>query len=232
MLSDLETLTIQVQTLFVHDAAGRLLYVNEPERPTAPRFFLGRTLAGNIWRFRHDLPEPLVRKLEALAKAEPISQDLHGAPRQAEAFQAVLAEHQPVQQVWSGPAYGFPGEAPWPADVVRITDAKAELLEGDFAWLRAVLAAKQPCVAAVVAGRAVSVCHSSRTSPLAAEAGLETPPEFRGRGYAAATVQGWAAAVRELGRTPLYSTSWENAASQRVAAKMELRLYASDFHIT
>jgi len=31
---------------------------------------------------------------------------------------------------------------------------------------------------------------------------------------------------------PVYSTSWENAASQAVARKLGLTMYAADFHIT
>lgn len=232
MPSDLETLTLQLQTLFVQNAAGRLRYVNEPEKPEAPRFFLGRTRQGNLCRFRDDLPDTLVASLTTLARSEPVVQDVETPPLHMAAYQDVLGEHGAVQQVWAGPAYHFPQTVRPPNGVVSITETNADLLEGDFAWLRAVLTAKQPCVAVVVAGRVVSVCHSSRTSPQGAEAGLETLAACRGRGYAAAAVQGWAAAVRERGRIPLYSTSWHNTASQRVAAKLGLRLYASDVHLT
>jgi hypothetical protein len=38
--------------------------------------------------------------------------------------------------------------------------------------------------------------------------------------------------VRALGATPFYSTSWENAASRRVAARLGFQLVASDLHIS
>ena len=57
MLSDLELVRIQVQTLFTQDERGRLLAINEPGGEPAPRFFLGRTTQGNVQPFRYDLPE-------------------------------------------------------------------------------------------------------------------------------------------------------------------------------
>jgi len=71
-----------------------------------------------------------------------------------------------------------------------------------------------------------------RVTPVAYEVGVETAPEFRGRGYAAPVVAAWARVVREAGRIPLYSTSWENTASQAVARKLGLVQYGSDLHLT
>lgn len=231
MSTDLELMEQQAQTLFLQDEAKRLLYVNEPDKPEAPRFFLGRTKQGNLCRFRYDLPEPLIEHLEALAALEPTSRALHEEPAHLAAFRDVLHEHSAVRRVWTGPAYRFP-EVRWPPGVVRITDANADLLDEGFADWRADLATCQPCVVVVRENRAVSLCCSARTSAFAAEAGVETLAAFRGRGYAAEAVEGWAAAVRETRRTPLYSTSWDNVASQGVADKLRLTMYGTDFHIT
>jgi len=54
---------------------------------------------------------------------------------------------------------------------------------------------------------------------------------MRGRGYATAAVAVWATAVRRRGLLPLYSTSWENVASQRVAAKVGAVSYGEDWEI-
>lgn len=230
--TDLELIEQQVETLFLQDEAKRLLAVNEPDKPEAPRFFLGRTKQGNLYRFRRDQPRPLIKHLEALVISEPVPQSLREEPVQLTAFADVLREYRAIRQVWTGPAYTFSGEVRWPSGVVSITDTNADLLGKGFADLKAGLTTRQPCVAVVRENRVVSVCCSARTSPRAAEAGLETLEAFRGRGYAAAAVAGWAAAVRKDGRTPLYSTSWDNLASQGVAKKLGLTMYGADFHVT
>ena len=77
-------------------------------------------------------------------------------------------------------------------------------------------------------GEAVAVCCCSRNAPGAAEASLRTLEAYQRRGFAAATVAAWAAAIRESRRLPLYSTSWDNVASQGVARKLGLVLYGAD----
>ena len=68
--------------------------------------------------------------------------------------------------------------------------------------------------------------------PLAAEAGIETLPAYRRRGLGAQAVVKWASLVRESGRTPLYSTSWENTASQGLAKNLRLVQYGTDLHLS
>lgn len=230
--TDLELIEQQIETLFFQNEAKRLLFVNEPDKPEAPRFFLGRTKQGNICRFRHDLPQSLIKHLEALVISEPVPQSLHEEPVQIRAFEDALREYGAIRQIWMGPAYSFVREVQRPSGVVRITDTNADLFGEGFADWKAGLMTRQPCVAVIRENRVVSLCCSARTSPVAAEAGLETLEAFRGRGYAAAVVEGWAAAVRQDGRTPLYSTSWDNLASQGVANKLGLTMYGADFHIT
>ena len=81
-------------------------------------------------------------------------------------------------------------------------------------------------------GKTVSVCCSVRMTPQAHEAGVETHPAFRGRGYAARAVAAWAKTVYEMARVPLYSTSWENEPSRTLAKKLGLIQYGVDLHIT
>src|SRR5205823_15032849 len=74
-------------------------------------------------------------------------------------------------------------------------------------------------------------CYCARLSPWAAEAGVETLDAMQGRGYATAAVAAWAAALRQRGLLPLYSTSWENVASQRVSEKVGAVCYGEAWAI-
>jgi len=88
-----------------------------------------------------------------------------------------------------------------------------------------------PVMAVLVEGAAVAVCACSRVPGEATEAGLETHPAFRGHGYAAIATAAWARAMRDRGVIPLYSTAWQNLASQRVAAKLSLIRYGASLSI-
>ena len=224
---------IHVRVLFTHDARSRLLFVNElgSEGP-APRLFLGRTPAGNLWRFRADLPESLVEELEALCVDEPAGMEFGSAPRRLEAYVRLLDSHGPVRKHWTGPAYRFIEYIEPSRPLLAITETNAESLRGGFEELVAELPISQPFVALIEEGRAVSVCRSVRITSEAHEAGVETLPDFRGKGYAKDVVAGWARLVQSMGAIPLYSTSWENTASQAVAKKLDLLPYGADFHVT
>ena len=233
MLIDQELMAIHVQALFTHDAHARLLFVNEPGGGVpAPRLFFGRTRAGNLWRFRADLPEILIEELEALCVDEPVGIEFHSPPRHFEAYVRLLETHAPVQELWMGPAYHFTEYLEPSRPLLAITETNAERLRGGFEELVAELPDWQPFLAIVEESRAVSVCRSVRITPAAHEAGVETLPDFRGKGYAKDVVTGWARLVQSMGTIPLYSTSWENTASQAVAKKLHLVRYGADFHVT
>jgi RimJ/RimL family protein N-acetyltransferase len=229
--TDMALMELHVEALYRHTAEGRLRETREVDPVRAPRFFLGRTRRGNLWRFRDDLPASLVRGLDALAAAEPVLPDLPREPASLARFRELLHEHEAIQHTWFGPAYSFPEELSLPSQVVRITDENSHLLGEEFAWLRTERTAWEPALAVVIDEQAVSVGFSSRVTGRAAEAGVETLEAFRGRGHASRAVAAWAIAVRELGRVPFYSTSWGNLASQGVARRVGLRLYGVDLSL-
>jgi len=233
VLTDQELMAIHVQALFTHDAHSRLLFVNEPGGGApAPPLIFGRTRKGNLWRFRADLPEVLIVEVEALCVDEPVGVEFQSPPRHIESYVRLLETLAPEHKPWMGPAYHFAEHIEPSRPLLAMTETNAELLYGGFEKLIPELPAWQPFLALIEKGRAVSVCRSVRITSVAHEAGVETLPEFRGKGYAKDVVAGWARVVQSMGAIPLYSTSWENTASQEVAKKLHLVPYGADFHVT
>lgn len=232
MPSDLDIMTFHARALFTHDDRGRLRLVNEPGGVAAPRFFLGRTTAGNVWGFRFDLPDSLAERLEAVCLKEPAGV-LGQKPAHSDQYLRLLEMHSPVRKTWAGPAYLFPDGVGRPTgEAITVTEENKDVLVGGFEdWITDV-PHRRPFLAALQEGRAVSICCSVRITHEAHEAGVETLDAFRGKGYAANVVARWADEVRDTGCTPLYSTSWENLSSQRVALKLALRQYGVDFHVS
>jgi RimJ/RimL family protein N-acetyltransferase len=222
---------LHVEALFTHDGNGRMCTVNEPRGAPAPRFFLGRTAVGSLWRFRHDLDGDVVEALEALCVELSADQDWD-RPGNPTPFAEVLAEQGSVDRIWSGPAFRFPEEVAEGEETIRVDESNADVLRPNFEdWLGDV-GVCQPFVACLHDGAAVSLCCSVRETAQAHEAGVETAPAFRRRGSATHVVAAWADAVRGMDRIPLYSTSWKNTASQRVANKLGLIRFGNDLHIT
>ncbi|MEM7016165.1 MAG: GNAT family N-acetyltransferase [Pseudomonadota bacterium] len=228
----LDLIRLHVETLYIHNERARLLAVNQWDGGSVPRFFLGRTIAGNIWRFRHDISDNLIQELETICKKEPVVNDLSQAPKYQDTYLELLSNEQPVESVWTGPVYWFEAIVKAKNPPVAIDETNASLLAaGMDDWLPDV-PHRRPFVVAVEDGHAVAVCASVRITDAAHEAGVETWTAYRRKGHAFDAVAGWAQSVHELGAIPLYSTSWENTASQNVAAKMGLSIFGADFHIT
>ena len=234
MWSNMELMKIQVEVLFTQDENGCLQYINEPIGDTkiAPRFFFGNTNEGPICRFRHDLPDNVVTQLKEVAATKPMPMNSQKIPSIHGQFKEILQSHALIERVWIGPAYRFPEQIAPPTNVVRLSRANADLLKGDFAEMVSELNNSQPCLAVVEDSQTVSICRSVRLSSRAHEAGVDTLTGYRRRGYATSVVAAWALAVRALNRIPLYSTSWDNVASQGVARRLGLVPYGVDYHVT
>jgi hypothetical protein len=279
-IDDLDLIQIQAEALFVHDARGQLLHVNDLGHRSAPRFFLGHTASGRIYRLRSDVPREIGNELTQIGQALvaearessrgvealvehpenarlnprlPGNRDdarpVNGLPRPtfeafiAEAFgsleryeqvKAILERHAPVRPGHVGPAYHFPDqnvEVPLASEAIALGPNDGLLLDPAIRDWAPELGARQPCLALVRDGRAVAICACSRRTSRAAEAGIETAPSYRHQGYGAAVVSAWGAAVRDMGLLPLYSTSWDNVASQGIARRLGLVQYGIDVSV-
>lgn len=221
-----DLLTLHVHALFTHDENGRIVGENDWQGKAAPRFYIGKTRSGIVWRVRHDMPEATQRRLAAIVETEP--QDF-ARPLHESRYLDILAAT--TSNVSFGPTYYFAEVSPVEIDAVPIDERNAYLLaSGLDDWIPDV-PHRQPFVAVVDDGKAVSVCASVRITDAAHEAGVETLLDYRGHGFARAAVARWAQAVDRLGAIPMYSTSIENIASQRVAQSLDLVQYGAEFSI-
>lgn len=187
----------------------------------------GRLVCTNEWDWR-----PAPRFLGELCRAEPLDQAFENLPVHRDRYLEILAEHAPVEKLWSGPTYRAIRDTSPTAMATLITPENAALLQDGFEdWLPDI-PHRQPFLAVVKDGRAVSICASVRISAAVHCAGVETHADHRRSGHAAQAVASWGRAVRSLGATPFYSTSWDNIASQGVARRLGMELAGVDFHVT
>ncbi len=217
---------LQLETLVVLNDRGRIASTREPLPSPGPAFLLIRGATGAAWAVRDDVAADVAEAIAELVRGEPLSADWERPPIHARRYEEALGG-----RVGWGPAFEFPDAVEIPEGVVAVDD-EAVLQHHFPGWVAGEFeAGAAPGRAIMEEGRAVSACFCSRRSPLAAEAGLDTAPSFRGRGHAARVASAWAVAIRATGRTPLYSTEWANTASLAVARKLGLGIYATDWSL-
>lgn len=221
-----------MDALYRRDDRGRIVSINEWNGPTAPRFALMRTTAGAICRFRYDVPDDIARAIEEICNQEPCDEPIERLPRFQPRYIELLSQHMPVTSVGAGPAFMFTKDVQSSVAPVPIDENNAELLRGGLdEWVPDV-PYRRPFMVIVADGHAVSVCASVRISDAVHCAGVETVSAYRRKDYAVSVVAGWARAVKAMGATPFYSTSWDNVASQNVANRLGLKLAGVDFQLS
>lgn len=227
--TELELAQLQAEALFVHDADGRMVRVNEPEPEppvAAPRFFFSRTAARNLWRTRYDMPDALAAELGRLAVDEPVVADFDAPLRYVHEYEALLSGSALEAHL----SYWLPQQPP-STHAPLLTAADAPLLQAHFGWLATTVPIYTPVAGVLVDGVIVAVCFCSRITARVAEAGAYTAEAYRGHGYATEAVRTWAAGVRAKGWLPLYSTTPDNFASQGIARKLGAVRYGMTYSI-
>ncbi|MCP3984779.1 MAG: GNAT family N-acetyltransferase [bacterium] len=223
---------IQLEVLLERDLRGRLVATRDPLARPAPRLFLGRSAEGNVWATRRDVDTETSDELHRLCSAEPrlVNPGNEQPPLCRERALSLLG-HVGVE--YRGPCYVIPEKLPSDDRAREITASESCDWPDVFPWLADEFPHIAPVAIAFEDGQAASICHSPRgLTEFAAEAGVETLGAFRGRGLATAAVASWAHAVQRTARLALYSTSWENAASQAVARRLSGKLYGENWHVT
>ena len=222
---------LHARVLFAHDGLDDITGLNESAGGPGPLVYLGRSSSRVALRFSPAVQLPAREAVRAFAATLP-----PWRPRSPEASLverlASAAGLPPHAEAWAGPVFRFPPPVFPPMGAMELYPVHARLLHPELATLGPSLSRRRPAFTVIRGGQAVSVCYSSRSTANAAEAGVETVAAFRGQGCAGLAVTAWADAVRRAGRLPFYSTSWENAASLAVAAKLDLIEFGEDIHLT
>ena len=215
---------MHINVLFKHNEVGKITHINEPPYEIAPQFYIGSTKNGNVKRFLDGL------KSEELIELEKVLDTNDSIPL-VNILQILSKDHH-IDSLWIGPAYVFPTVNNVSSKAIKITEANKQCLLPNFPYTYEELDLKEPCYAVIENDLAVSICCSARLSAEAAEASVHTLENFRGKEYGLIVSNAWAADVQSQGRTALYSTSWDNYASQAVARKLNLVQYGTDIHFS
>ena len=241
-----DALETHLATGFVFDEAGRIVRNADPDRGAAPRLYIGGCHTGNRACLRADVGAATARAIEILVDDEPPLDAPDRAPQHVDDYVALLAEEAPIERHGLGVNYCFPSDFAYDDDVHTVgSDAghaelarlgltpdrelPAPLVAIGFSTVGRLWA---PWCVALHDGEIASLVETVRIGPAGAEAGVNTVPDRRGRGFAAAATAGWAMSPSLGARTRFYSTSATNRSSQRVAARLGLRYIGASFSLT
>ncbi|MHB8383809.1 MAG: GNAT family N-acetyltransferase [Candidatus Binataceae bacterium] len=241
---DLRLLQVDAATLWVVSPEGRIERTNDPDRSPGPRLFFAGCRSGNVMRVRHDLADQVASRLLAIGAEEPPWRDPDVLPQCVGRFIDVLSTLQPVATVAPHVIYRLPNQLKY--------DHTATIVRGDSSEGAAMLARfaerglPQPMLAAGFKGvgdfwepwcvvverdEIAAIAFAARLGGIGAEIGVYTFPNFRARGFAAAVTASWSSMPSLDGRALFYSTARSNRSSQRVAARLGLRMIGASFSI-
>jgi hypothetical protein len=225
----------------IHDD-GRLVRVDEPDPTTpSPHVFVTRGHVETRAWFGVGVPAATVGAARHAFSGLPPWDGTQPDAALLEGVRRAIATDRPIAAEVHGPAMRLPtvpgagaastligaATAVIAAEGVVIVDEGTEaLLDRHFPYTRSALDSRAPVAVAVRAGVAVAACNSARRRPWACEAGVHTMDGHERQGLATAVVAAWRDAVVAAGMTPLYSTTWDDLASRRVAEKLGAIPYA------
>lgn len=225
LLTDLQLFEIVARMSF--DETGRI--------PGSDGVTVASATDGGLLFVGSKLPESVVEDLQAAFDGHPVAGDPNVEPVALRQLKDIIEYHVGPTGQRGGPYYVIPKGCTFASEVkieTSVGEPSPRLRAANPGNWEAeewddLLDNKLhgPWAIAVVGDRVVSIAHTPvAMSAEAAECGAWTDPDYRGRGYAAATVAAWAAILHPTGRELFYSTDAENLSSQRVAERLGLRL--------
>ncbi len=236
-------LALQAATRFRLTKDRRIRCENDPELSPAPLLYMSGCEEGWIGYVREDVDDAAARAFDELVLREPPLRAPGGSPRFAEAYREIVGAAAPLTAHNYGPIHRLPRGTQWPGDATIVRHGTPEgaalrarlqgeglpqdMLDAGFTDLSHFW---EPWCAATVAGEIAAIAFAARKSSLAADVGVFTREAHRGHGLAAAVTAAWSLL---LPRHPVlfYSTHRDNAASQRVIAKLGLPFLGESFYL-
>jgi hypothetical protein len=241
---DLRLLRVDIDTMFVMSASGRIERENDPDCSPGPRLFFAGCPFGNVARVRYDVDDRIAQSVLDLAAKAPPWQDPDTLPEGVDKIVELLSGDQPAEAVVGHPIYKLPNGLRYehPAPIVRGDSPEgqamlARLAERGMADYMVDAGFKdtrdlwEPWCVALDGGEIASIAFAARLGAIGAEVGVYTFPKYRSRGFAAAVTASWASLESLKQRALFYSRAKSNRSSQRVAARLGLRRIGSSFRV-
>ncbi|MGO9450586.1 MAG: GNAT family N-acetyltransferase [Candidatus Binataceae bacterium] len=250
---DLKLLHIDVETVFVMSPTQRIERVNDTDSSIGPRLFLTGCPQGNSAHVRHDVEDQMAERLLAIAAEEPPWRDPWVLPQCIGKLLDVLFNNPPFAtgpasrtplNVGTGLIYQLPNHMKYEhaANIVRGDSVEGHQMRMRFAergmpepmvaaGFKSVADFWEPWCIAIESEEVAAIAFAARLGSTGAEIGVYTFPEFRARGFAAAVTASWSSLPSLNGRALFYSTSRSNRSSQRVAARLGLRMIGASVGI-
>ncbi len=235
MATDLELLEIEIETLWVMDRRSRLVESRGSNGRTAPHLVIAASNDGQVAAFGSEVADALAVELQAAVAGGSPSPDPATAPASIARCEQLLTKSLWPVELSAGPSYAIPVQTAFvsAAEIQRSDGEHTEALRSQLPeranwsaedWHLLLDGFFGPWAVATIGGRVMAICHTARLADRGAEAGVWTDPDFRGQGHAAAVTAAWASLLAPSGRHLFYSTAATNLSSQRVAARLNLRL--------
>ena len=224
---NIDLLQLEMDTLWGGDVYGRSC--------SCPLAAIAVAEDGQAVRFGPGIPNDLRQQLLVNDPAASHIGDGSQPPPVLETYRNLLA---PLGSIHSdgGPSYVFSSKplsspsAPLSLKILTSSDgmpstlaqARPEAWWEAQEWVDLLAGRLGPWAIGMIGDRVATLCHTPVASATAAEAGVWTHPEERGRGYAAIVTAAWARVAGSQFATLFYSTSVHNTSSQTVARKLLL----------
>lgn len=251
---DMRLLHINLATLFALSSSGRIERQNDPDRSPAPRLFFAGCTQGNIAHVRDDVEDEVAGKLLAIAADEPPWRDPWVLPQSIGKLLDVFSSHPPFAtgpasriplNVGTGVIYLFPHHMKYQhaVNIVHGDSVEGAAMVARFnqrgmppsmldAGFKSVADLWEPWCVGIEGEEVAAIAFAARLGAVGAEIGVYTFPNFRSRGFAAAVTASWSSMASLDGHVLFYSTSRINRSSQRVAARLGLRMIGASVSIT